>query len=37
MMGHASIELTFDTYGHLFDAREDDDKAMKKIQGKVLG
>ncbi|MBR1188540.1 site-specific integrase [Bradyrhizobium sp. AUGA SZCCT0160] len=37
MMGHASIELTFDTYGHLFDAREDDDKAMKKIQTKVLG
>ncbi len=37
MMGHASIELTFDTYGYLFDAREDDDKAMKKIQAKVLG
>jgi integrase len=37
MMGHASIELTFDTYGHLFDAREDDEKAMKKIQAKVLG
>jgi hypothetical protein len=28
---------TFDTYGHLFDAREDDDKAMRKIQAKVLG
>lgn len=37
MMGHASIELTFDTYGHLFDAREDDDEAMKSIQTKVLG
>jgi integrase len=37
MMGHASIKLTFDTSGHLFDAREDDDKAMKKIQAKVLG
>jgi len=37
MMGHASIELTFDTYGYLFDEREDVDDALKKTQARVLG
>lgn len=37
MMGHASIELTFDTYGYLFDEREDVDDALKKTQTRVLG
>lgn len=36
MMGHASIESTFDIYGDLFDAR-DNDMAMKKIHAKELG
>jgi integrase len=37
MMGHASIMLTFDTYGYLFDQRENVDEALKKTQNRVLG
>jgi integrase len=36
MMGHASIDLTFDTYGHLFDARTNVDKATQRTQSIVL-
>jgi len=35
-MGHASIGLTFDTYGHLFKDAEGDQKAMAKLEGALL-
>jgi integrase len=36
-LGHASIKLTFDTYGHLFKDAEGDQKAMAKLEGALLG
>ncbi|MCF2521643.1 site-specific integrase [Bradyrhizobium sp. G127] len=36
MMGHASIDLTFDTYGYLFEARMDVEKATQRTQSIVL-
>jgi len=36
-MGHSSIKLTFDTYGHLFKDAEGDQKAMAKLEGALLG
>lgn len=36
-LGHASIGLTFDTYGHLFKDAEGDQKAMTKLEGALLG
>ena len=36
MMGHASIELTFDIYGHLFDGREKIEESLRKTQERVL-
>ena len=36
MMGHATITLTFDTYGHLFEARKNVQKSLKRTQTIVL-
>jgi len=35
-MGHASIVQTYDTYGHLFDLRDDDKEAMKRTESRVM-
>lgn len=35
-MGHASIVQTYDTYGYLFDLRDDDKEALKRIESRVL-
>jgi integrase len=37
VMGHASIQLTFDVYGHLWKNTEDDAKAMAQIEARLLG
>ncbi|VWX52978.1 tyrosine-type recombinase/integrase [Novosphingobium sp. 9U] len=36
-MGHASIALTFDVYGHLFAAQEEDAAVMAALEAGVLG
>lgn len=36
-MGHSSIQVTFDTYGHLFAAAEDDSLIMAQVEAGVLG
>ena len=36
LMGHASIQQTFDTYGYLFENREDDQSAMAAIDARLL-
>ena len=35
-MGHSSIQVTFDIYGHLFPEMENDAKAMAEIEGRLL-
>jgi integrase len=35
-MGHASIKLTYDVYGHLFKDADGDQKAMAKLEGALL-
>jgi hypothetical protein len=35
VMGHASITMTFDLYGHLFEDREGDRESMKKLEAAV--
>ncbi len=35
MMGHASIDLTFGTYGYLFEARMDVEKATQRTESIV--
>jgi integrase len=35
-MGHSSIQVTFDVYGHLFPDQEDDAKAMVEIESRLL-
>jgi len=37
VMGHSSITVTYDIYGHLFPSHEDDAKAMALIQARLLG
>jgi integrase len=37
LMGHSTIQLTFDTYGHLFPAPEDDQAAMRQLQARLIG
>ena len=34
-LGHASITMTFDRYGHLFEDRDGDKEAMKKLEAAV--
>jgi integrase len=36
LMGHSSIQMTFDTYGKLFPQEEDDAAAMKAIEDRLL-
>jgi integrase len=36
IMGHANIQITFDTYGHLFRDDESDQKAMEQIQARLM-
>ena len=36
-MGHSSIQLTFDTYGHLFEQADADSSVMDAVQREVLG
>jgi integrase len=35
VLGHASITMTFDRYGHLFEDRDGDKEAMKKLEAAV--
>lgn len=37
LMGHSSIQMTFDTYGHLFPAPADDQAAMRQLQARLVG
>jgi integrase len=37
LMGHSTIQMTFDTYGHLFAAAEDDRVAMSQLQARLVG
>jgi integrase len=37
LLGHSSIQMTFDTYGHLFPAPEDDQVAMRQLQARLIG
>ena len=36
VMGHSSIQMTFDLYGHLFENGEADRDAMKKIEAAIV-
>jgi hypothetical protein len=35
-MGHSSITVTFDLYGHLFEDKAADREAMKKIEAAIV-
>ena len=35
VMGHSSINMTFDLYGHLYDDTDADRDAMKKIEAAI--
>jgi integrase len=37
LLGHSSIQQTFDQYGYLFESRLDDGAAMAAIEGRLLG
>jgi integrase len=37
IMGHASIQMTYDVYGYLLDRAEDDGEAMAQMQRRLLG
>jgi integrase len=37
VMGHSSIQMTFDLYGHLWKILEDDAKAVAQIEARLLG
>jgi integrase len=37
LMGHSTIQMTFDTYGHLFTDVEGDQRAAEDIQVRLLG
>ena len=36
IMGHSSIKMTFDLYGHLWETPEDDAAAMEQIEARLL-
>ena len=36
VMGHASITMTFDRYGHMFSDPEGDKEAMKKLEAAIV-
>jgi integrase len=37
LMGHSSIQVTFDTYGHLFPSQAEDQAAMQQMQARLIG
>jgi integrase len=37
LMGHSSIQVTFDTYGHLFPSEAEDQVAMQQLQARLVG
>ena len=37
LMGHSSIKVTFDTYGHLFVDNEADQRAAEGVEFRLLG
>ena len=37
LMGHSSIQVTFDTYGHLFPSQAEDRIAMQQLQEQLVG
>jgi integrase len=37
LMGHSSIQVTFDTYGHLFPSQAEDQAAMQQLQTRLVG
>lgn len=36
LMGHSTIGVTFDTYGHLFAAPDEDAAAMQRLQATLI-
>jgi site-specific recombinase XerD len=36
VIGHSSIQVTYDIYGHLFKTTTDDQEAMAEIEAKIL-
>jgi integrase len=36
VMGHSSITMTFDRYGHLFTDRDGDKEAMRKLEAAIV-
>jgi integrase len=36
LMGHSTIQMTFDTYGHLFPSEKDDHVAMQQLQARLV-
>lgn len=36
VLGHASITMTFDRYGHLFEDHDGDREAMKKLEAAIV-
>jgi integrase len=36
LMGHSSIQVTFDTYGHLFPSQSEDQAALRQLQARLL-
>jgi integrase len=37
LMGHSTIQMTFDTYGHLFPSQDSDQTAMQQLQARLVG
>jgi integrase len=37
LMGHSSIQMTFDVYGHLWPSQESDQEAMRQLQARLIG
>jgi integrase len=37
LMGHSSIKVTFDVYGHLFADADADQRAAERVQARLLG
>jgi integrase len=37
LMGHSSIGMTFDVYGHWFPSAADDQAAMSQLQARLIG
>ena len=37
LMGHLTIQMTFDVYGHLFPSQDSDQEAMRRLQARLVG